>query len=244
MDIISLAISKGGTGKTTSAAILARAAAIMGHKVLLIDLDPQGNISYTVGADTNRPGSFELLEGTPAADLIQPVSEGLDIIPASWALQTVTAGKGSALRLQKAVRPLRDSYSLAIIDTAPTPGILQYMALQASTGVIIPLQADVYNLQAFYQVMDTIRQIQQSNTELVVHGIIITQYDGRSTISRQMRENIIRQAEAIGVPCLGTIRQAVAVKEAAALQANIYEYAPKSKPAADYLAIYDKLIKS
>ena len=242
MQIISFAISKGGTGKTTSAAVLAQAAAIMGQKVLLIDCDPQGNLSFAVGADTNKPGCYEFLEGAPAADLIQTISDDLDIIPASWNLQTVTAGRGSALRLQKALQPIREKYSLIIIDTPPTPGVMQYAALQASTGVIIPLLADTYSLQAYYQIMDTIRQIQASNEALKVSGIIITQYDGRSTLSRQMRDTIITQAEAMGTPYLGTVRQAVAVKEAAALQSNLYMYAPKCKPAADYLQICDTLM--
>ena len=201
MEIIAVAIQKGGTGKTTTAAALVQAAAHKGRSCLAIDLDPQGNLSYTLATDTGKPGSFDLLEGTPPAALIQHKA-GFDIIPASWNLSTVTSGKGSARRLQKAIAPLKGKYDLIVIDTPPTAGELQYNALQASTGLIIPLEADIYNLQSLYQITDTARQIQ---------------------------------------PYLGAIRAAVAVKEAEALQRSLFEYAPKSKPAADYMEIYNAI---
>lgn len=242
MQIITVAIQKGGTGKTTTAAALVQAAAHKGRSCLAIDLDPQGNLSYTLTADTGKPGSFDLLEGTPPAALIQHKT-GFDIIPASWNLSTIKSGKGSARRLQKAIAPLKGKYDLIVIDTPPTAGELQYNALQASTGLIIPLEADVYNLQSLYQITDTARQIQRTNPELQILGFVLTQYDRRSTLSRQMQETIQQQAEAMGVPYLGAIRAAIAVKEAAALQRSLFEYAPKSKPAADYMEIFDTITR-
>lgn len=240
MQIITVAIQKGGTGKTTTAAAIAQAAAYKGRSCLAIDLDPQGNLSFALAADTSRPGSFDLLQGAAAADLIQH-RPCMDVIPASWNLSTVVSGKGSARRLQRAIEPLKGKYDLIIIDTPPTAGELQYNALQASTGLIIPLQADIFNLQSLYQITDTARQIQQTNPALKILGFLLTQYDRRSTIARQMQETITAQAAAMGVPYLGAIRAAVAVKEAAALQQSLFDYAPKSKPAADYLAVYDAI---
>ena len=242
MQIITVAIQKGGTGKTTTAAAVVQAAAYRGRSVLAIDLDPQGNLSFTLAADTSKPGSYDLLGGAAAADLIQH-KPGYDVIPASWNLSTITSGRGSARRLQKAIEPLKKEYDLIVIDTPPTAGELQYNALQAATGLIIPLQADIYNLQSLYQITDTARQIQQTNPELKILGFLLTQYDRRSTIARQMQETITDQAAAMGVPYLGAIRAAVAVKEAAALQQSLFEYAPKSNPAADYLAVYDTRAK-
>lgn len=242
MQIITVAIQKGGTGKTTTAAAVVQAAAYRGRSVLAIDLDPQGNLSFTLAADTSKPGSYDLLGGAAAADLIQH-KPGYDVIPASWNLSTITSGRGSARRLQKAIEPLKKEYDLIVIDTPPTAGELQYNALQAATGLIIPLQADIYNLQSLYQITDTARQIQQTNQELKILGFLLTQYDRRSTIARQMQETITEQAAAMGVPYLGAIRAAVAVKEAAALQQSLFEYAPKSNPAADYLAVYDTIAK-
>ena len=243
MKVITIAIQKGGTGKTTTAAALAQAAAYKGRRVLAIDLDPQGQLGFTLAADNsrNRGNAYNLLSGIRAQDLIQTTPQGVDIIPAAWDLQTVTSGPGSARRLQKAIEPLKREYDVIIIDTPPTAGELQYNALQAATGLIIPLQADIYNLQSLYQITDTARQIQGSNPGLVIKGFVLSQYDGRSTIARQMKETIIETAEKLEVPYLGTIRQAVAVKEAAALQRSLFEYAPKSKPAADYMELYETL---
>lgn len=242
MKIITVAIQKGGTGKTTTAAALAQAAVHRERKVLAIDLDPQGNYSFTLGAKLgNVPGSYDLLNGTPAADLIQAINNNLDVIPANWNLSTVTSSKGSARRLQKALEPIKDNYDYIVIDTPPTAGELQYNALQASTGLVIPLQADIYNLQSLYQITDTAKQIQRSNSDLTILGIVLAQHDARSTIVKQMQATITEQAAAMGVPYLGAIRKAVAVQEAAALQKSLFNYAPNSKPASDYLMLFDAI---
>ena len=243
MQILSIAIQKGGCGKTTTAAALANAAAFRGKKVLAIDADPQGQLSFTLAADTRKAGSYELLQGAPAGRLVQRIRPGLDVIPASWNLSTITSGKGSARRLQKALEPLKGEYDLIIIDTPPTAGELQYNALQGATGLIIPVTANIYDLQGLYQIADTAQRIQKTNKALSFTGIIITQFDGRSGLARQMQETIIQKAAGMGIPYLGTVRAGVAIREAAALQESIFEYAPRSKPAADYMAIYEKIMK-
>lgn len=239
--ILSIAIQKGGTGKTTTAAAIAQAAAYKGKKCLAVDLDPQGNLSFNLAADMDGGGSYDLLNGTPAAELIQTTPQGIDVIPASWNLSTVTSAKSSARRLQNALEPIRRKYPVIVIDTPPTAGELQYNALQAADRLIIPLSADVYNVQSLYQITDAARQIRATNPRLKIAGYILTQYNGRSIIARQMADAIREAADRLGVPYLGAIRQAVAVKEAAALRQSLFEYAPKSKPAADYLDIYDNL---
>lgn len=242
MRIITTAIQKGGTGKTSTAAALAQAAAYHGKRVLAIDLDPQGQLSFTLGADTSGAGSYDLLTGAAAAsDVIQATGAAIDVIPAGWALSTITSSRGSARRLQKALEPVKKRYSLIVIDTPPTPGELQYNALQAATGAVIPLTADIFCLQSLFQIVDTVQQIQASNPALQILGFILTMYDGRSLLARQMKETIERNAAAMGVPYLGAIRAAVAVKEAAALQQSLFEYAPKSKPAQDYMELYKRI---
>ena len=106
MQIFTVAIQKGGTGKTTTAAAIVQAAAYRGRSVLAVDLDPQGNLSFALAADTGKPGSFDLLEGAAPADLTQH-KPGFDIIPASWNLSTITSGRGSARRLQRALAPVQ-----------------------------------------------------------------------------------------------------------------------------------------
>lgn len=242
MDILTIAVQKGGSGKTTTAAVLAQAAAHKNKKVLAIDLDPQGNLTLALGGDALSGGnSYNLLTGGNAAAQVQHTEQGIDVIPASWDLSTISSSTGSARRLQAAIQPLTGSYDLIVIDTPPTAGELQYNALQAATGLVIPLQADIYNLQALYQIIDTAKQIQYSNQKLIIKGFLLTQHTDRSTISRQMGQTITEQAAAAGVPFLGSVRAAIAVKEAAAMQQSLYKYAPNSKPAADYMAIYEKL---
>lgn len=241
MNIYTVAIQKGGTGKTTTAAALAQLAAHKGHKTLAVDLDPQGNLSFTLAADMNRPGTFELLQGAAAADLAQRTPQGLDVIPASWNLSTITSGTGSARRLQKALAQVRGKYDYIFIDTPPTAGELQYNALQAATGVIIPLQANIYNLQSLYQITDAAAQIKASNPELSIAGFILTQYSARTIIARTMQTDIINKAASMGIPYLGTIRAAVALQEAQALQLSLYDYAPKCNPAQDYNDVFNYL---
>ena len=241
--IYTIATQKGGTGKTTTAATLAQAAAYKGRKALAIDLDPQGNLTYSLAADDTQPGCYELLHGAPAADVIQTTPQGIDVIAASPDLQTETSGKGTARRLQRALEPIKGKYDLVIIDTPATPGELQYNALQAADRLIIPLEADAYNLQSLRQITEAAGQIKTSNPALTFAGIILTQFDPRPVINKQLREMLAENAAAQDIPYLGEIRKAVAVKEAAALQLSLYEYAPKSKPAADYLNIYAELLK-
>ena len=133
MEILTAASQKGGTGKTSTAAALAQAAVLRGRRVLAVDLDPQANLSFALGADISapRPGSFELLEGVQPDTLVQPMEQGMVLIQAGWDLSTVAAARGSARRLQNALEPLKERYGLIVVDTPPTAGELQYNALQA-----------------------------------------------------------------------------------------------------------------
>lgn len=239
--IIAASTQKGGTGKTTTAAILAQAAAIKGIPVLAVDMDPQANLTFALGATAGPPGSRAFLDGSPAGPIIQHTAQDIDVIPASWDLAALTTGKGSARRLQAALEPLKGAYRLIVIDTPSTAGELQYNALQAAEGLIIPVLADAYGIQALYQVSDTARKIRQSNPGLKILGTVITAYRSQSNLARQMADAIEKTGQDLGIPFLGSVRAAVAVQEAAALRESLFTYAPKSKPAADYKAIFDKL---
>lgn len=243
--ILTIANQKGGTAKSTTAAALVQAAAAKGYKSLAIDLDPQGNLSFFLQANTRKAGSYELITGAPVRECIQHTPGGIDAIAASPNLSTITSGKGSARRLQQALKPLQaiGLYDIIVIDTPPTAGELQYNALQAASALLIPLQADIVGLQGLYQIADTARQIQQSNPALSIAGCIITRQQGRSILARQMQERITAEAAARNIPFMGTIREAVAIREAQTLQQSLFEYAPTSKPAQDYMQLLDKLIK-
>lgn len=243
MQVITANVTKGGVGKTTTAAVLAQAAAYKEKRVLAIDLDSQGNLSFALGVragDATR-NAYNLLTGAqePQNTIIRS-SQNIDVIPAAWNLATITGGPGSARRLQKALAPIKNNYDYVIIDT-PSSGELQYNALQASTALIIPLQPDSYNVQSLYQMSDIASQFRRSNPALFFIGVIMTYYDGRSNHARTLRDTIRNEAAGMGLQYLGEVRKAIAVQEAASFKESLFNFAPKSTAAADYLKVFEAL---
>jgi len=243
VQIITIGNQKGGTAKTATAAAIAQAGAAHGLKVLAIDLDPQANLSFALRADTRHKGSYELLEGEPARQTIQETAQGIDTIASSRNLATVTTATGSAKRLQRALQPIKGIYDLIVIDTPPTAGEQLYNALQASTGLIIPLQADIFGLQGLYQIADLARQFGKSSPALQVKGFVLTRYDSRSTLKRTMKATITAKAAEMGIPYLADIREGIAIQEAISLQQSIFDYAPKAKPVQDYETLFKKIME-
>lgn len=241
MQIIATAVIKGGTGKTTTAAALAQAAAAAGKKVLAIDLDPQANLSFFIGADQNAPGSYQLLHGAGAAQLIQATEQGIQAIAASPDLATEKTTPASAKRLQEAIEPIKKDFDLIVIDTPPQMGELTFNALQASTGLIIPLETDNSSLQGLYQITDIAHQMQHSNPALSIIGVILARYDARPKLNRYLQEVIAERGQEIGAPFLMGIRPGIAIREAQAMQQSLYQYAPRSKPAQDYKKLYEMI---
>lgn len=253
MQIITALTMNGGTGKTTTAAVLAQAAAFKGKRALAIDLDAQGSLSQALATRAGRAtgNSYKLITGqSTAAECIVPSGtgfedvpgQGVDVIPAALELATITSGPGSAKRLEKALLPIRESgnYDIIVID-APAGGELQYNALQAATGLIIPLIADSYSLQSLYEMNDVINAIWKSNKWLRVYGVLVTKYDGRTRHARQIREVIQETAAGLELPYLGEVRQCIAVQESVTLLQSLYKYAPRCTAAVDYMRIYDTI---
>ena len=247
MRIISVANQKGGTAKTSTAHALVTGAAYKGKRSLAIDFDPQGNLSFIMGADANRAGDYELMkQQAQAAQIIQYTSQG-DIIPASLnlaAADTEFSGKpGRDFFLQAALEPLQDDYDVVVIDTPPTLGTLLVNALTASDEVIIPMNADILSLQGLYQLAETINQVKSfCNKGLKVTGILLTRYSGRTVLARDIKETIEAKCAELGIPLLNTvIRDGVAVREAQTTQESLFAYAPNSNPAKDYLQLFDEI---
>lgn len=243
MQIITTAVIKGGTGKTTTAAAIAQAAVKAGKKVLAIDLDPQANLSFSIGANLTVAGSYELINGTPAEQLIQRTKQGIEAITASPDLSTVKTTPGSAKRLQRAIEPLKEQYDLIVIDTPPTMGELTFNALQAATGLIIPLMADTFSIQGLYNITDIAHQMQRSNPALQISGVVLTQFDSRPNFRRYIQSAIKDKCAEVGAPYLTEIRTGIAIVEASASQMSIFDYAPNSKPAQDYKRLYEMIME-
>lgn len=242
--IYTIAAEKGGTGKTATSAALVQAAAYKGKKALAVDLDPRGDLSYILAADATQPGSYELLHGAPAAELIQHSPQGLDVITASRALSTEATAAGSARRLAAALEPIRDDYDVIFIDTPANGNELQLNGLMAADRLIIVLEADRSSIQALYFMADTAAQIQDSNPKLKMCGAVVGRYTkGNANINRYLLQQIEQTATALHIPFLGAARDSSDAKAALNMQQSLFDYAPRCTTAADYMRIYEAITK-
>lgn len=247
-EIFTVINQKGGVGKSTTAAALGAGLILKGYRVLHIDLDAQGNLTFCMGAGAAALSSLEVLTGTAtAADAIRHTDNG-DIIPASPALAGADAlitATGKEYRLREALEPLHDLYDYIVIDTPPALGILTINALTACTGAIIPSQADVFSLQGIAMLGQTISTVRKyCNRDLKVKGIVLTRFNSRAVLSRDMADLINQTAQQLQTRLYHTkIRECTALKEAQAVQDNIFAYAPKSNAAADYRDLVAEIIE-
>lgn len=239
---------KGGVGKSTTALAIGAGLSLKGYSVLFIDLDAQGNLSYTLGADTKGYNAMGVLERPETAkEEIQHTPQG-DIIASSPKLagaDKLLEETGKEYRLKEALESLQGAYDYIIVDTPPALGILTINALTACTGAIIPAQADIYSLQGIGQLNSTIETVKKyCNPSLSIMGIVITRFNGRSIIRREVAEMLEHTADQLHTKLFSSkIRECTALVEAQATKQNIYSYAPRSNATADYKALVDEIIK-
>lgn len=221
MRVIAVCNQKGGAGKTTTAWAILTGAAMRGKKALAIDFDPQGNLSYIVGAD-------------PARHAIQTTAAG-DILPAS--LDLVTLDDTDALK--RTIRGVRGQYDIVVIDCPPTLGKAQIAALRAANEIVIPLQPDALCLQGLYLIRAAIREV---NPDIKILGAFFARYRGRTALARDLGAAIKAKCAEMGIPFLETpIRAGVAIEEAQYMHEPIFTYNAKCNPAKDYNAFLDAI---
>ena len=240
---------KGGVGKSTISAVLLSGLTKKGFSVLAVDLDAQGNLSFTAGADTqNQKNTFQLLtEKVSVPDLIQHTEQG-DIIPSSSSLAGADAfitNTGKEFRLKEALEQIKDNYDYIILDTPPALGILTVNALTAADSAIIPAQADVYSLQGIAQLSETIALVKKyCNPNLKIAGILLTRYSTRAVLNRDIANMMREQAKNLDTKLFKTaIREAVAVREAQISQKSIFDYAPKANVTEDFQNFINELLE-
>jgi chromosome partitioning protein len=247
-DIISIINQKGGVGKSTTANALGAGLHLKGFKVLYIDMDAQGNLSYSLNA-INRPlTSLEVLTGTATAlEAITETPQG-DVIPASGNLagaDAIITETGKEYRLKEAIEPLKKRYDYIIIDTPPALGVLTINALTACKSVLIPTQADIYSLQGIGQLSQTIDTVKKyCNPSLSIKGILATRYNARANLTKDMITLLQETADQLNTKLYKTrIRECIALKEAQATQQDIFSYSPKSNASEDYKAFVEEYIR-
>lgn len=245
-EIIAVVNRRGGVGKTATAHALGAGLILKGNKVLFVDLDSQSNLSYDLGVTKPDISAMDVLTGEATAEqAILHTPQG-DLIPASEDLataDTAITGTGKEYRLQEALHPLKEMYDYIIIDTPPALGTLTVNALTACAGAIIPAQAEIHSLQGIGLLNDAIEAVKKyCNRDLYIKGIVITRYNGRAVLSKDMRDNLEAIAAQLHTKVFKEpIRECISIKEAQAAQQSIFEYAPRSNAARDYMALIDEL---
>ena len=241
---------KGGVGKTTTNINLAACLAIKGKKVLVLDIDPQGNTTSGLGISKrgmdNTMYEVIIVDGYDPRDAIRhTVVEGLDIIPASVELAGAEVEmvqlEGREKRLKKALDKIRDLYDYIFIDCPPSLGLLTINSLTAVDSVLIPIQCEFYALEGVSQLMSTIELVKKSmNRGLEIQGVILSMFDGRTNLSIQVVEEVKRYFKQKVYTTV--IPRNVRLAEAPSYGLPIMEYDPKSNGARAYMEFAEEFL--
>ncbi|WP_456458747.1 ParA family protein [Reichenbachiella sp.] len=244
--IIAIVNQKGGTGKTTTTVNLGCALAKKGKKVLLVDLDAQGNLSYSLGILEIEKSIGQVIMGEVDFQDILVSTEGLDVAPAQIDLADVEiniAGELARESILKKILADTEEYDYVLIDCPPSLSLLTINALNAAKWVIVPLQMEVLSLQGLDQIISTINQIKEVlNENLEILGLLPVMVDSRRKLSREIYEHI---EENYNFKIFNSrIRTNVRASEAPSFGESLISYAPTSNGAKDYMDFANEILKS
>lgn len=248
--IIAVANQKGGVGKTTTAVNLAGELARRGRRVLLVDSDPQGNATTSLGI---AKGALEattydmLMDGAASQGAIIPTGRtGFDLVPADQdlagaAVELATAEQRER-RLRLSLQPLQENYHHIVIDCPPSLGLLTLNALCAADRVLIPLQCEYLALEGLAQLKATLDRIREGlNPGLRIIGVVMTMYDGRTNLAQQVVDEVQRHFPRLIFRTL--IPRSVRLSEAPSHGKLISEYDPQSRSAQAYIALVEEVLQ-
>ncbi|NND83051.1 MAG: ParA family protein [Gammaproteobacteria bacterium] len=246
--VISVTNQKGGVGKTTTSINLAASLVKRGQRILLIDMDPQGNATVGCGIDPEEADTtiydVLLLETSARAAVIKSAS-GIDVLPANADLAGAQVELlneiGRELRLKKALQSLQEDYDKIFIDCPPALNVLTINALVASNSVLIPMQCEYFALEGLSALISTVRKIRETlNPRLSIEGLLRTMFDGRNSlsneVSRQLQDHFGDKVYETLIPRNVRLAEAPSYGEPAIL------YDPTSKGAKAYLALADEIL--
>jgi chromosome partitioning protein len=248
--VLAVANQKGGVGKTTTVACLGSAFAEVGLRVLLVDLDAQACLTFSLGIDPEevRASAHDVLLGqADAADVLVPADDGVDLLPATIDLAgteaQLLARPGREYVLRTALEPVAASYDVVLLDCSPSLGVLTLAALTAADEVLVPLQCEMLSHRGVGQLLDTVADVQRIlNRDLVVRGLLPTMFDGRTGHARAVLADL---EDRYGLPVLGPpVPRSVRFAEAPAVGRSVLTTARTGKGATAYREVAAGLLRA
>lgn len=251
MKIISISNIKGGVGKTTTASVLAMGLVERGYRVLLIDSDPQTNLTmcFLQEQAEDKPSLYHVYSNGEAIDDVKvAVKDNLDLIVGDFELcsadiQFTKAGRLKMLK--KAIRDINGKYDFVIIDTPPNLGVLSLNAFLASDYVIVPMSADSFSLKGVRLLKETLDDVEdETEEELPVAGILLTRYNSRTNVSKLLEKSLNSAARLLDTELFkNRIRQAVVLQESQVAKEDLFSYVPNAKVSEDYKGFIDEFLE-
>lgn len=247
--VIVLSNQKGGVGKTTTANALAVIFKARGYRVLAVDMDPQGNLSFSMGADTDGSATiYDVLKGELKTRFAVQRTALVDIIPSNILLSSIElefTGASREYLLRSALQTLLPLYDYIFIDSPPALGILTVNAFTAADYVLVPLLSDIFSLQGITQLKETIDRVRNyCNPDIQMLGAFLTKHNARTRFSKEIKGTLDMVAADLDMPVLQTsVRESISLREAQSLQQSILDYAPYSNAVLDYGRLTNELLE-
>jgi len=247
--VIAVSNQKGGVGKTTTTTSLAQVLKYNGYRVLVVDFDPQGNLSFSVGINSQESVTiYEVIKGVLPTNKAILKNGLVDLLSSNILLsgtEVEFTSSGREFLLDRALKSVKNRYDFVLVDTPPSLSILTVNAFVASDFVLVPLTPDIFSLQGVTEIFETVSYIKKTcNPQVEFIGMFLNKYNDRSKIQREVKGVCEMISEDTGIPLLKTcVRNSTAIIEAQSIQANIVDYAPRNQAVLDYFKLSEEIVE-